>query len=169
MTPSPAGGFTRAQLWRGALHAWLAFMVLMLTTFFVALVVPPLVTNATPALSADTIVFQSLLLVGYAAVIGGVVAFVVTLVGTPVAALLALALRRVRGLAWHVVAFAAFGAAIGLIVAIAWVSLGDARVTLNGVTLASACLCGVATGYGRWRASRVPRAAARPSERPQRS
>ncbi len=157
MTGQAPGQFTREQLWRGALHSWLAFMALMLATFFVALVVPPLLTDASPALGAGGTVVMSLIFVFYAAVIGGVVSLVVTLVGVPVAALFALALRRVRGLAWHVTAFGAFGVTLGLIVAAIWGALGDGRVMVNGVALASACLCGLATAYGRWRASRDPR------------
>ena len=163
MSAEDPGHFAREQLWRGALHAWLAFMTLMLTTLLWLLVMPPLLSDEPAAFSVFTVVVLSAIFMFYAAAIGGVVSLAVVLLGIPLAALLALSLRHVRGLAWHVTAFGAFGAGIGLIVAGVWTVASQPQLRGDAVTAISVCLCALATGYGRWRASRAPR---RPRQRP---
>jgi len=142
--------FTREQLWRGATHAWLAFVVLLTT----ATIVWTLAAGGAPF---DP---STLTMAAYAALwfafFGGLVSMVVTIAGLPVAAAVGYALRRVRRRWIHLGVFAVFGAVIGAAAIAVFAALSSA-VTLDPafVTLTLG-VCAAATVYGRWQGGRTP-------------
>lgn len=110
-TPERPMAFTPEDFWRGAGTAWCVFMVILLVVV-TALIAP-----------AGDIGMVAVAL-GYAGLIGGVVALVLMLVFAPVACLLARALERVRHMAVHVVVFAVLGATVGLVVLLIYIAIG---------------------------------------------
>ena len=148
--PNRSRVFTSEQLWRGATHAWLAFMVLLATA------------TVAWTLAAGSAPFDpsTLTMAAYAAVwvafFGGLVSMVVTIVGLPVAAAVGYALRRVRRGWIHLGVFAVFGAVVGAAAIAVFAALSSA-VTLDPafVTLTLG-VCAAARVYGRWQGARTP-------------
>ncbi|MFC8683220.1 hypothetical protein ACFT30_17015 [Microbacterium ureisolvens] len=157
---------TREEVLRGALWALFAFNVLLLVVV-IAAVTPA----ASEALARDagyvvSALWLWILVVGTSAIVGLGVSMLVVLAGLPVAWALSRRLRRVRSVAAHLWAWAALGAAIGLLAllvfAIAsanWSTafLGPLLPITLGVTTSSVL-------FGWWRASRHARRALPPAE-----
>lgn len=147
---SAAGAFTRDQLWRGALHAWLGFVTLLTIAAFVWAALASMRPFTPPSVGA------AVYAAGWVAAGGGVVSIFVTVLGLPVAALVGYALRGVRRRWVHLSAFAAFGIAIGAAVVSIFTAMSRPAMldpVMVGVVIA---VCAGATVYGRWQADRTP-------------
>ena len=143
--------FTRDQLWRGALHAWLGFVALLVIAAGVWTLV---VSAARFDLSTVSVAVYA---AGWFAVLGALISLVVTIVGLPVAALIGHALRGVRRRWVHLVAFAAFGVGIGAAVVGVFVALSKAVALDPTIVTVLLALCAAATAYGRWQGARTPK------------
>ena len=150
--PHP-GAFTREQLWRGALHSWIAFMVLMVLAWTIAAIVSDVTSDLHSSTGAVAIL--PIILV-YAILIGGAVSLIVTLVGVPLAALVGRGLRDVRSRAIHVLVFAGFGALVGAIPPVI-LAVDGRGYLVEFLAVVSITICAASTAYGRWRADRPPR------------
>lgn len=146
--------FTRTDVWRGAMHAWGGFMVLMLIAFTAAVLITAGVGDA-PGWGSLLELLPLLLL--YAAILGGGISFVVTLVASPLAALLAIALRDVHAQALHLLAFAGLGAVVGASVVGIYAAVAGDGLALVPMVAVVAGISAIATAYGRWRAARTGR------------
>lgn len=150
MSDTAPAEFARGDLWRGALYAWIAFMVLMELALVIAAYVGD---SLAPGASGSNVAYLPVFVI-YSLMIGGVVSCVVALLCIPLAALLGLAMRSVRSRPLHYLAFAGLGAAVGyLVVLIVAASAGGDH--LLGVTaVVTTLICALATAYGRWCAER---------------
>lgn len=149
--PPGAGAFTRDQLWRGALHAWVGFMTLMTIAAFVWAIVASMTPFSLSSIGAAVYAF------GWVALIGGVISIFVTVLGLPFAALVGYALRGVRRSWVHLSAFAAFGIAIGAAVAAGVAAMSRSAMLDPAMIVVVLAACAAATVYGRWQADRTPK------------
>lgn len=145
-TPERPMAFTPGDLWRGAWRAWCVFMVILL------------VVIAAFALR-DAEVWLTIVMLGYTAVIGGLIALAVMLVFVPVASLLGRALVRVRFVTVHVFVFAVLGASVGLVVVVLSIALGFDAESLfaSGVAWAVIGVCAISVVAGWSHAARRAR------------
>lgn len=139
-TPQRPMAFAPEDLWRGAGAAWCVFMAILLSAI-AALTVP-----------AGDIAVTALAL-GYAVVIGGLIALAAMLVFAPVAWLLGRALVRVRFRAVHILAFTTLGAGVGLTVVLLYIASGaDAEAMFAsgwGWAVIGASAISVVAGWSR--------------------
>src|SRR5690606_36535299 len=116
--------FTRSEFRRGAFASWIAFMILLI----VALVVPAVLNSGLPWGPPWAMIALYLM---FGVPIGGVVSAVVVLVIAPVLLLVSRRLAKISRLSVHIVAYASFGAILGLVITTAGVLLarGDLACT----------------------------------------
>ncbi|MCM3500886.1 hypothetical protein M3667_03210 [Microbacterium sp. P26] len=142
---------------RGAGHAWLVFMVVLLAAVAVTAGLEFSGDAAGSPFTPASVLGASLL---WTALIGGGVSLLVTAVGMPLAWLCARALRRRRSMAFHAAAWAVFGLLVGpATIAVFCAASGDAYLLTTPFAPASAAATGISVLYGWWRASRRVRRA----------
>ncbi|WP_345543262.1 hypothetical protein [Microbacterium jejuense] len=149
---------TREEVLRGALWALLTFNALVLATLVVSgLVASMMQPNGGGAIVAQ--VWGFALVLGYAVLIGGGVSMLVALVGLPLAWLIAWSLRRSVSITAHVIAFAVFGAAVGVVAlfVFAVASTNWSTAFLSPLLPITVVLTTVSVLVGWWRASRHAR------------
>lgn len=155
---------TKEEVLRGAGWAWGTFVVLML----IALSISQLVTVGTAPEETGMVPLESLrmlpVVLGYALVIGGGVAFVVMVVYLPVAWGLARALRSVSSVAVHAVAFAVLGALVGVVAVAVYGSITHATdLVASGLAPSTVAITTLSVLVGWWLASAQARKALRNS------
>ncbi len=153
-TPERPMAFSRAEFSLGAVASWIAFMILLVA----ALVVTAVQQSGLPWGPPLSMIALYLM---FGIPIGGAVSAVVTLVASPVARAIAHRLVKTRRISVHLAAYAAFGAALGLVVLIIGVLLsqGDFASTFSTPmpwTVAGLCALAVASGWA-WTVRHVTR------------
>ncbi|WP_194419634.1 hypothetical protein [Microbacterium abyssi] len=157
--PAPMA-FVRQQLWRGAISAWIVFLALMLTGVAVVTISASMATQSAVA-SLPMLLVITLLA---AALVGGVISLVITLIGVPVAGAISRLLQNEPRVYVHVVVYTALGAVVCVIVAliagaVVQVSPLGLLTTPLGFVIAAACVAAPPIGWWHaYRSSLRPRA-----------
>ena len=156
---------TWADVFRGGVVAWGVFVGLMLVAFAIAGIVADMVGRADGVSVMSSLSVLPLALV-YTAFIGGTASFLVTMLGLPVAWLLARSLRHVTSITRHVTVYALLGAAVGCLAlsVTATFSGSPADVFFSAAAPVTILICATSVVTGWWRASRRVRAGLEPGD-----
>lgn len=144
-TPDEPMAFTRDEFWRGAMRAWGAFLVLLLTLEVVAAVIGDLTR---PSGSTPFSIMLLLILLVVSLLIGGAISGLSLAIGIPIAHRIASALRHEPRVPVHLSVFALYGFGFGALVggasyALAFASTGS---TSMGPALIAAFIAGLIAG-----------------------
>lgn len=152
--------FTRSEFWRGAMRAWGAFLVLLLTLEVVASVITDLTYRAQTGVAhvynlplLPVLLLMSLL-------VGGVISGLSLLIGIPIAYRVGRALRRERRMAVHLAVYSAFGFIFGALVGGAsyFVALSGSAASVGLPALYAGLIAGglsaAAVAFGWWTITR---------------
>lgn len=146
--------FTRAEFRRGAVAAWCAFMIL-LSVVLIVVAIQQSGLPWGPPLATITLYLM------FGLPVGGVIAAVITVVASPAAWVIGRALRRTRRVAVHLVAYVAFGAALGgttLLLSVL-IASGDLHYALTSpIAWLTPLMCALAVAGGwTWALRRIDR------------
>ncbi|GAA1846324.1 hypothetical protein ACFQZV_09485 [Microbacterium koreense] len=156
---------TWADVFRGGVVAWGVFVGLMLIAFAIAGIVADAVARADGVSVMSSLSVLPLALV-YTAFIGGTASFLVTMLGLPVAWLVARSLRHDTSIARHVMVYALLGAAVGCLALAVTAAFSGSLVDVffSAAAPVTILICATSVVAGWWRASRRIRAELEPGD-----